>query len=444
MSGDFDIQSDLGSLWHRWDPHLHTPGTALNDQYLGKDRWKEFLDTIEASDPPIRALGITDYFSIERYQQVTAFKEQGRLSGVGLIFPNVELRLGIETSKGSAVNFHLLFSPHDPDHVERIKRFLIEFEFPHLGETYRCQRDDLIRLGRIHKPQVEDDEAAFSEGANQFKVTFEQLKQAWTKNDWIKKNTLIAVAGGEKDGSSGMRDPSGSFAAQRKNVEGLAHIVFSSNPKQIQFWLGKDVASIDVLESQYNGRKPCLHGSDAHSLTKVGMPDADRRCWIKGDLTFDSLRQICIEPEERVFIGLEPPRGALDSHVVTSVSVTNAPWIANGAVTLNPGLVAVIGARGSGKTALADLIAAGGLALAQHENERSFIHRARRHLIDSDAELQWATGEKSWSHLIRRDEEDTPSTPYVQYLSQQFVDQALYVPGQRCGDQSSATAALDS
>ncbi|AGA76201.1 ATP-binding protein [Pseudomonas plecoglossicida] len=429
MSGDFDIQSDLGSLWHRWDPHLHTPGTALNDQYHGKDPWTEFLDTIEASDPPIRALGITDYFGIERYEQVAAFKKQGRLPGVGLIFPNVELRLGIETSKGSAVNFHLLFSPHDPDHVERIKRFLLDFEFPHLGETYRCQRDDLIRLGRMHKPQAVDDEAARSEGANQFKVTFEQLKQAWTKNDWIKKNTLIAVAGGEKDGSSGLRDPAGSFAAQRKNIEGIAHIVFSSNPKQIQFWLGKDSASLDVLETQYNGRKPCLHGSDAHCVAKVGMPDANRRCWIKGDLTFDSLRQICIEPEERVFIGLEPPRGALDSHVITSVSVTNAPWIANGTVVLNAGLVAVIGARGSGKTALADLIAAGGLALAQHDNERSFIHRARRHLTDSNAELQWATGEKSWSHLTRREEEDLPSSPYVQYLSQQFVDQLCSAEG---------------
>ena len=68
---------------------------------------------------------------------------------------------------------------------------------------------------------------------------------------------------------------------------------------------------------------------------------------------FDTLRQACIEPEERVFIGAGPPRGALGSHTINSVSVTNAPWIANGAVGLNAGPVAVIGARGSGKTASA-------------------------------------------------------------------------------------------
>ena len=429
MASSFSVEDKRGSLWHRWDPHIHTPGTALNDQYAGADTWESFLCAVETSNPPIRALGITDYFGIDRYEQIVDEKHRGRLPGVGLIFPNVELRLGIETAKSSAVNIHLLFSPHDVDHVDRIKRFLLEFEFPYLGESYRCQRSDLIRLGHAHKPGLTDDEAARSEGANQFKVNFDQLKQAWSKNEWIKKNTLIAVAGGEKDGTSGLRDATASFAAQRKNVEGLAHIVFSANPKQVRFWLGQESASVEELESQYNGCKPCLHGSDAHSLTKAGQPDGDRRCWIKGDLTFDSLRQTCIEPEERAFIGAEPPRGALDSHTINSVAVTNAPWIANGAVELNAGLVAVIGARGSGKTALADLIAAGGLALSPHLNDRSFILRAKQHLGDSEAELQWASGERTGNQLAQTDMEDLLASPYVQYLSQQFVDQLCSAEG---------------
>lgn len=429
MAASFDAPNRRGSVWNRWDPHIHTPGTALNDQYVGPNPWEVFLGAVEASNPPIRALGITDYFGIEPYEQVVDQKRRGRLPGVGLIFPNVELRLGIETAKASAVNIHLLFSPHDDDHVERIKRFLLEFEFSYLGESYRCQRSDLIRLGRAHKPELTDDEAARSEGANQFKVNFDQLKQAWSKNEWIRKNTLIAVAGGERDGTSGLRDTTASFAAQRKNVEGLAHIVFSANPKQVRFWLGKESASVEELESQYNGCKPCLHGSDAHSLGKAGQPDGDRRCWIKGDLSFDSLRQTCIEPEERVCIGAEPPRGALDSHTINSLSVTNAPWITNGAVELNAGLVAVIGARGSGKTALADLIAAGGLALSPHLNERSFILRAKQHLGDSEAELEWASGEKTGNQLAQTDMEDLLDSPHVQYLSQQFVDQLCSAEG---------------
>lgn len=248
-------------------------------------------------------------------------------ANVDLIFPNVELRLSIETAKASAINLHILFVPADPDHVDRINRFLLEFEFSYLGEPYRCQRSDLIRLGRAHKPQLVGDDAARSEGANQFKVNFDQLKQAWLKNEWVRKNALIAVAGGEKDGTSGLRDATGSFAAQRKNLEGIAHIIFSANPKQISFWLGKGSATVDELETQYNGRKPCLHGSDSRSPDKVGLPVDDRLCWIKGDLTFESLQQACIEPEERVFIGLEPPHGALEGQTINAVSVSNAPWL---------------------------------------------------------------------------------------------------------------------
>ncbi|MGV8664330.1 hypothetical protein ACV357_35545, partial [Pseudomonas aeruginosa] len=83
-------------LANSWDPPIHTPVTPLNDQYSGPDPWETFLSAIESSSPPIRALGITDYFGIERYEQDVDLKSQGRLPGVGLIFPYVELRLGIE------------------------------------------------------------------------------------------------------------------------------------------------------------------------------------------------------------------------------------------------------------------------------------------------------------------------------------------------------------
>jgi len=79
--------NERGSEWHRWDPHIHTPGTVLNDQYRGDDPWDAYLTKIETSSPVIQALGITDYFGIEPYEKVLEFKKQGRLSNVGMIFP---------------------------------------------------------------------------------------------------------------------------------------------------------------------------------------------------------------------------------------------------------------------------------------------------------------------------------------------------------------------
>src|SRR5260370_41835336 len=90
-----DTRNSHGSLWHRWDPHIHTPGTVLNDQYGGMDAWERFLTKIETSTPHIRALGVTDYYSLDTYEAVLEKKKNGRLGNVDLIFPNIEMRYGV-------------------------------------------------------------------------------------------------------------------------------------------------------------------------------------------------------------------------------------------------------------------------------------------------------------------------------------------------------------
>lgn len=40
-----------GSEWRKWDLHIHTPGTAKNDQYGNPgDVWEEYIDALEKSD----------------------------------------------------------------------------------------------------------------------------------------------------------------------------------------------------------------------------------------------------------------------------------------------------------------------------------------------------------------------------------------------------------
>jgi hypothetical protein len=107
---------------------------------------EQFLTRVETSVPRIRALGITDYYSVDVYEEVLAQRKAGRLPEVDLIFPNVELRYGIGTGKGSPINFHLLVSPDDPEHVDQIRRFLRSLTFTAHGESYRCDGSDLIRL----------------------------------------------------------------------------------------------------------------------------------------------------------------------------------------------------------------------------------------------------------------------------------------------------------
>ena len=425
MLGKSDPQ---GAKWHRWDPHLHAPGTILNNQYCGEDAWEQFLAKLEGSTPRIRAIGITDYYSVDTYVAVRKHKQAGRLSDVDLVFANVEMRYGIGTSKGSPINVHLLVSPEDPDHVDQIRRFLRALTFEAYGETFRCDASDLIRLGRAHDATLIDERAALAVGANHFKVNPDQLRAEWKRSAWVQENVLVAVAAGSTDGSSGLQSDA-SQAILRKEIERFAHIIFSSQPKQREFWLGRGAASIEKLASDWNGCKPCLHGSDAHAPEQVGEPKLDRYCWIKGDVSFDSLRQVCLEPGARAFIGALPPRGALPSHVIASIGVTDAQWMSARSVPLNPGLVGIIGARGSGKTALADLIAAAGFALSGDLDERSFVRRAHRHLRGSSARLMWEDGTPTEADLGNLENAGLFESPRVQYLSQQFVDRLCSAEG---------------
>ncbi len=288
-----------------------------------------YLTTLETLTPEIEAIAVTDYYVTETYEEVLKHKASGRLSDVQLIFPNVELRLDV-AAKSGFVNIHLLVgSPEDTNHLLQLRRILTRLQFQAHGDRFDCTRDDLIALGMRADSNIADDRAALQHGATQFKVNFDQLRRVFHESDWAKKNILVAVAGGEDDGTSGMRQAAD--ATMRQEIEKFAHIIFASSPAQREFWLGKRAvpAISEVLRERYNGCKPCLHGSDSHDLTTVGQPVDDRFSWIKGGLEFDALRQSCIDPEGRAFVGSELPRSAMPSQVISHVSITNASWAQN-------------------------------------------------------------------------------------------------------------------
>jgi ABC-type lipoprotein export system ATPase subunit len=409
-----------GSVWRRWDPPIHTPGTTMNNQF-GQDAWDNYLTRIEQSEPRIEALGITDYCSIDEYEKVLDYQMAGRIPDVGLVFPNVELRLPTATARDHPVNIHLLVSPEDPNHLEETRRFLRTLRFSSGRESYVCDRPDLIRLGKAHGSSIKDDSAALTAGTNLFKVTIENLKQSLEESAWAQGNIIIAVGAGSTDGTSGVRDAGGSLEAVRVEIERLARIIFASSPGQRTFWIGEGALSAEELIVRYDGLKACIHGSDAHKLADVGKPVENRYTWVKGDATFEALRGACLEPKERVIVAEQPPKGALDYRVIDSVTVSGADWVATPEIPLAPGLVAIIGARGSGKTALADLIAAGAGAASTDDTDQTFLQRARNHLAGSNVALTWGDGAASDADLppnFLLDED----APRVQYLSQQFVE----------------------
>ena len=127
-----------------------------------------------------------------------------------------------------------------------------------------------------------------------------------------------------------------------------------------------------------------------------------------------------------MWIGPAPPAVA-PSASIRRVAALNAPWLKNREIQLNAGMVAVIGARGSGKTALVDMIASGANAIGGALGESSFLKRASspiNYLDEARVDLTWEDGSKS----------EEPLNPLLQtsgeegiqsacYLSQRFVEQ---------------------
>ena len=274
-------------------------------------------------------------------------------------------------------------------------------------------------LGRRSDPAITDLTAALAEGSRQFKISFDQLRDIYPRSEWAQENVLVAVAGGSTDGTSGVRDAAD--RTLRQEIEAFAHIIFASTPAQRDYWLGHRSSPADII-ARYGSLKPCLHGSDAHNLDKVAAPDLQRCSWIKGTPHFDALRQARIEPAGRTWIGETAPPHAGFSQVLAEVRLTDAPWALTPVLPLNPGLIAIIGARGSGKTALADAIAHGCDATDDAPEPLSFLARARPLLGGSGVRLSWGDGTIDARPLDGSDDPDVSDYPKARYLSQQFVD----------------------
>jgi predicted nucleic acid-binding Zn-ribbon protein len=216
-----------------------------------------------------------------------------------------------------------------------------------------------------------------------------------------------------------------------------ADALFSGSPETRLWAIGKKDLSAEALAREFRTLKPCIHGSDAHQVDKIGKPDRNRFCWIKADPTFEGLRQILFEPEDRVYIGEKPPELKHDYQVIESIQITGAPdWFGYRPIPLNPDLVAIIGGRGTGKSALAEIIAfAGGSNVFRKktketkDNKDSFLYKASQKsprnmspVTGTTISMKWKNGDPD-SATIGEDLSTPATREKVSYLPQKFVEQ---------------------
>lgn len=364
-----------GSQWRKWDLHVHSPASALNNQFEGTteaEKWKLYIAKLKTIKD-VAVLGVTDYFSIDGYKKV----RDAKLTNFDLIVPNVELRMMPVTATETPINIHVIFNPEIVDELE--SKFFSSLEFEYQGENYKCIRADLIKLGRKYKnDQKLAEEAAYREGVDQFKIkSIEDIKKLFKKDQVLRENSLVVVSNSNRDGASGIQHSS--LASSREEIYRFSDLIFSSNPKDRTYFLGEGTDKEDVMYRKYGGLKGCIHGSDAHDLDQICKPCAIRsttghscvanaadcemrHCWVKADPTFEGLRQITFEPDERVKVQSQDPTSLKSNYCIESVEIYDSAIddelsFSRSLIPINTNLVAITGGKGSGKTALVDLVA---------------------------------------------------------------------------------------
>ncbi|MFD2706777.1 TrlF family AAA-like ATPase [Salibacterium lacus] len=344
MTGSLNTQ---GSTWNRWDLHIHSPYSILHNEF--NNDWDSYIDRLNDLED-IKAVGITDYYSIDGYKEVKKYKEDGFLNNIELILPNIELRLNISTTRDRPVNFHVIFNSEvSTDDIE--DKFLRELEFEYNHRKYKCEKSDLIKLGENFVSEKDSEETALRCGMEQFKVSMENIKNIFKRHSTIFKNNYITIVpNSSEDGNSGIRD--NQFVATRREIYRFADFIFSGNPQDKNFFLGKNNYS-ETIE-QCGKLMPCVHGSDAHSLESMGKPNYGRHTWIKAETTFRGLKQLVHEPEQRVVIQPHHPENKNNYNIISKVNFQdNSCSLFNETdIEFNPGLNTIIGGKSSGKSLL--------------------------------------------------------------------------------------------
>lgn len=411
-----------GSVWRRWDLHVHTPDSFENS-FGG---WDPYLKALEAVRS-VSVLGVTDYFFIDGYRKLREHRANGGLSNFDLILPNVELRLDTFVPKRSdgsqmrRLNFHVIFSDElSPDVIEN--QFLHALHFQVEGQPRsdpgdrNLTREAVEEAGKLvkrHQPHFRND-SDFAAGCKVITFNLDQVRKV-LQRDYFAGKYLLLLAAENWDQIDWAQD-----YLTRKNLFQKADGLFCGQRSTIDWCLGRKETTVEKFVEEFGALKACVHGSDAHTIEAICNPKEQKNCWIKSDPTFEGLKQIVYEPADRVHVGPTAPVYHDVARVIESVTLKNcAAWFDEGIeIPLNAGLASIIGQKGSGKSALAELIAFAAGSYDPDE-EGTFIDRAGHHLATMNVTIRWADGATRTVCIGTR---PPPDDKRVRYLSQKFVE----------------------
>ncbi len=375
-----------GSLWNRWDLHFHTPSSSFD--YRNKSVTNQQIIS-QLLKEQIKVVAITDHHVID----IDRIKQLQKLGGEEItILPGIELR---DEHGGEPIHYICIF-PEDSD----LENIWTTFQGK-LGLTPK----NIVEKGGDEKVYVQIGEAA--------PLTREL-------------GGVISIHAGAK--SNSIENISNREQFQQR----LKYDITKEYVDLLEIGQLKDIdRHLDIIFPATGLDKPLIICSDNHDVNdyQIKVP-----LWLKADPTFRGLLMVLHEPRSRVFIGDQPEQFRRieqnSTKYIKSITIRrkeDAPesesWFDN-TIVFNPDLVAIIGNKGSGKSALADTL---GL-LGSTKNwewfsflsDERFCHLTAGHADHYEATLEWASGEKTTRCLV--DEIKPEEVERIKYLPQDHVE----------------------
>lgn len=443
-----------GSVWRQWDLHIHTPasfhwtGKRFEGDLSSPENCElvdEMIEAMNAAEPAVFA--IMDYWTFDGW-----FALKHRLGEPGApelkktVFPGIELRLSAPTSK--RLNAHVIFSETIPDH--HLREFLSDLKLERtdrsvskesLIDLARSTAEDMLVKKGHKKIAVEGDaEEALTAGYKLAEVKADSYKAAIKK---VPDGQAIGFMPFDtSDGLTevkwedhyayflGLLESSPIF--ESRNADLRTAFLCEETPKN-KGWIG------NFKHGLKNIPRLVVSGSDAHCFVGVAG-DNDRRgygdfpsgkkTWIKSDPSFHGLKQAILEAAKRSFIGEKPPKlhavQSSKTHFIESIEVVKTGtkagignWLDGCDLPLNSDLVAIVGNKGSGKSALADVIAT--LGHSRQAKHFSFLKRDR-FLGKSGEPARHFTGTLTWH------DESTEARALHDLPTQDKLELVRYIP----------------
>ena len=424
----------FGSVWNKWDFHVHTPYSILHNEYdfepfeLNEEEIEKHFDKYvktlftKAIENKIVSIGITDYFMIDGYKRIVTkylqnpnkMKElfpddsiRNQIKKI-FVFPNIELRLNTFVGRNShSINYHVIFSNIIPIYeIENNFLQLIEFQSAD-NRKLPLTKDNIKIHGREIKRLNGANGNDLLVGLQNIALDYKEIINKLESNPTFAEKYIITIPVDEDLSNIEWK---GRDYTTRKDLYRQCSCYMTAN-EHTAIWA---LAEGDEKEriNEFGALKPCIWGSDAHSYERMFSPDENRFCWIKAEPSFEGLMQIIYEPKERVAIQSDNPNNKNIHQIIESIQFDDERFQTE-PIVFNDYLTCIIGGKSTGKSLLLQQLArAIDFKYANKQEESASFHR--KPLSLQNTVVKWKDG--------------TTNNRKIVYIPQTFLNRTIDNP----------------